>query len=91
MGIDWRIQLDDAWRIFGDDVAVQGNLDPVSLYADLPVLRQRASDVLNAAGNRSGHIFNLGHGVMPDMNPYHVRALVEFVHELGTRRAGEIR
>ena len=91
MGIDWRIQLDDAWRIFGDDVAVQGNLDPVSLYADLPVLRQRAADVLNAAGNRSGHIFNLGHGVMPDMNPDHVRALVEFVHELGTRRAGESR
>lgn len=85
MAVDWRIQLDDAWRIFGDDVAVQGNMDPVSLYAELPVLRQRAADVLNCAGGRPGHIFNLGHGVMPDMNPAHVRALVDYVHELGTR------
>lgn len=83
MGIDWRIQLDDAWNILGPDVAVQGNMDPVSLYADLPILRQRTADVLKAAGGRAGHIFNLGHGVMPDMNPAHVRALVEFVHELG--------
>ncbi len=85
MGLDWRIDLQDAWKIFGYDVAVQGNMDPVSLYADLPVLRQRAADVLNAAERRPGHIFNLGHGVMPDMNPNHVKALVEIVHELGAR------
>lgn len=83
MGIDWRVNLGDAWRILGEDVAVQGNLDPVSLYADLPVLKQRAAEVLSAAAGRPGHIFNLGHGVMPDMNPDHVRALVEYVHELG--------
>lgn len=83
MGVDWRVQLNDAWETFGADVAIQGNLDPVSLYADLPVLKQRTQDVLNAAGGRPGHIFNLGHGVMPDMNPDHVKALVSFVHELG--------
>jgi len=86
MGIDWRCQLDDAWRTFGYDVAIQGNMDPVSIYADLPILRQRVADVLNAAAGRPGHIFNLGHGVMPDMNPDHVKAVVEFVHELGTRK-----
>lgn len=88
MGIDWRVQLDDAWNVFGPEFAVQGNMDPVSLYADIPVLRQRAIDVLNAAGGRPGHIFNLGHGVMPDMNPDHVKALVEIVHEEGCRRPG---
>lgn len=85
MGVDWRIGLDDAWDIFGPDVAVQGNLDPVSLYADLPILKQRTQEVLDRAAGRAGHIFNLGHGVMPDMNPDHVRALVEYVHELGAR------
>ncbi len=83
MGIDWRVQLDDAWNIMGEDTAIQGNMDPVSLYADLPVLKQRTAEVLEAAGGRPGHIFNLGHGVMPDMNPDHVKALVEYVHELG--------
>jgi uroporphyrinogen decarboxylase len=66
-------------------VAIQGNLDPVSIYADLPVLKQRVADVLAAAEGRAGHIFNLGHGVMPDMNPDHVKAVVDFVHELGRR------
>lgn len=83
MGVDWRISLNDAWDIFGPDFAVQGNMDPVSIYADLPVLKQRIQDVLTAANGRPGHIFNLGHGVMPDMDPAHVKAVVEFVHELG--------
>ncbi|HBL44904.1 MAG TPA: uroporphyrinogen decarboxylase, partial [Planctomycetaceae bacterium] len=84
-GVDWRINLADAWEIFGPDVAIQGNMDPIALYADLPVLRQKAKAVLDAAAGRKGHIFNLGHGVMPDMNPDHVKALVEMVHEMGTR------
>jgi len=84
MGIDWRCQLDEAWKTFGYDVAIQGNMDPVSIYANLPILKQRVADVLNAAAGRPGHIFNLGHGVMPDMDPNHVKAVVEFVHELGT-------
>lgn len=85
MGTDWRSSLDVAWRTFGYDTAIQGNLDPVSIYADLPVLKQRVGDVLRLAEGRPGHIFNLGHGVMPDMNPDHVKAIVDFVHELGRR------
>ncbi len=83
IGLDWRVDLKQAWEAVGHDVAVQGNLDPVSLFADLPVLRQRAKAVLDAAEKRPGHIFNLGHGVMPDMSPDHVKALVEMVHEMG--------
>ena len=85
MGVDWRIDLGEAWDIFGPDFAVQGNMDPVSIYAELPVLKQRIKAVLDSAGGRPGHIFNLGHGVMPDMNPDHVKAVVEYVHELGAR------
>ena len=85
MGIDWRIDLAEAWRTVGHDVAIQGNLDPVSLYAELPKLKERVADVMNAADRRPGHIFNLGHGVMPDMDPANVKALVEMVHELGQR------
>jgi uroporphyrinogen decarboxylase len=85
IGLDWRIELSDAWRTIGYDVAVQGNLDPVSLFADLDTLRDRTQAVMHAAGGRPGHIFNLGHGVMPGMNPGHVKALVEMVHEMGQR------
>ena len=86
MGIDWRSQLDEAWQTLGHDVAIQGNMDPVSIYADLPVLKQRVADVLHLAAGRPGHIFNLGHGVMPDMNPNHVKAVVDYVHERGSQR-----
>ena len=83
IGIDWRVDLKDAWETIGHDVGVQGNLDPVALFADLPTLRARAKAVLDAAAGRPGHIFNLGHGVMPEMDPEHVKTLVEIVHELG--------
>lgn len=83
-GLDWRVELADGWQSVGLDVAVQGNLDPVSLYADLGTLRERVTDVLAGAEGRPGHIFNLGHGLMPDMDPDRVKALVEIVHELGT-------
>ncbi len=85
MGLDWRVELDVAWRTVGHDVAVQGNLDPVVLFADLPEIRRRAVAILEQAAGRPGHIFNLGHGVLPDMNPEHVKALVEIVHEHGAR------
>ena len=85
IGLDWRIGLKEAWQIVGHDRAVQGNLDPVSLFAGLPELQRRARAVLDAAEGRPGHIFNLGHGVMPDMDPRHVIALVEMVHEMGAR------
>ncbi len=84
-GIDWRIDLKDAWQTLGHDVAVQGNLEPVSLFADLDTLRTRAQAVIDSAEGRPGHIFNLGHGVMPDMDPDNVKALVKMVHEMGAR------
>ena len=85
MGFDWRIELDEAWKAVGHDVAVQGNLDPVVLFAEIPEIKRRAIEVLRHAGGRPGHIFNLGHGVLPEMNPSHVKALVEIVHEHGAR------
>ncbi len=83
IGLDWRVNLADGWKTVGHDVAVQGNLDPVSLMADLPTLRQRAKAVLDATEGRPGHIFNLGHGVFPEVPPENVKALVEMVHEMG--------
>ncbi len=85
LALDWRIDLKQAWQQVGYDVAVQGNLDPITLFAEIPVIRQRAGEILDKAENRPGHIFNLGHGVTPEMNPDHVKALVEIVHELGAR------
>jgi uroporphyrinogen decarboxylase len=67
---------------------VQGNLDPTVLQADLKTLKQRTASILDAAAGRSGHIFNLGHGVLPHTDPERVRALVEMVHEMGTARNG---
>ena len=85
VGIDWRIGLDQAWSIVGHDRAVQGNLDPVSLLADLDSLKERTASVLQAAGNRAGHIFNLGHGILPQTNVDHAIALVDMVHEMSQR------
>lgn len=85
IGLDWRIDLKEGWRAVGHDRAVQGNLDPVLLLADLETLRRRTHDVLDAAEGRPGHIFNLGHGVMPEANPDQVKALVDIVHERGIR------
>ncbi len=86
IGLDWRVDLDDAWKTIGHDVAVQGNLDPIVLQADLPTLKKQAKAILDAAGGRPGHIFNLGHGVLPDTDPDKVKALVSLVHELGASR-----
>jgi uroporphyrinogen decarboxylase len=83
IGLDWRVNLADGWKTVGYDVGVQGNLDPVSLMADLPTLRRRAKSVMDAVAGRPGHIFNLGHGVFPEVPPDHVKALVEMVHEMG--------
>lgn len=85
IGIDWRVDFAEARTIIGPDRAIQGNLDPVSLYADLPVLKARAKEVIDANAGHPGHIFNLGHGVHPDMNPDHVKALVQMVRELSVR------
>ena len=85
IGLDWRVDLAEGWKTVGYDVAVQGNLDPVSLMADLPTLKQRAKYVLDGAAGRPGHIFNLGHGVFPEVPPESVKALVQMVHEMGQR------
>lgn len=85
IGIDWRINLRDAWQAVGHDVAVQGNLDPIVLLSDMKTIRRKAGDVLNAAEGRSGHIFNLGHGVLPETPADNVKALVAMVHELSQR------
>lgn len=79
--IDWRIPIDVAWQKLGYDVAIQGNLDPVVLLADSNLIRAKTADILTRVGNRAGHIFNLGHGVLPETRQENVRQLVEFVHE----------
>jgi uroporphyrinogen decarboxylase len=86
IGLDWRVDLGDAWKHLGYDTAVQGNLDPVVLQADLATLKSQTRAVMDAAGGRPGHIFNLGHGVLPETNPEHVKALVAMVHEMGAAR-----
>jgi uroporphyrinogen decarboxylase len=86
IGLDWRVDLDTAWAAVGHDVAVQGNLDPAVLLAKPPYIRQRVKDILDRAGGRPGHIFNLGHGVLPGTPVEHVKALVDLVHELSDRR-----
>jgi uroporphyrinogen decarboxylase len=79
IGVDWRIPLDEAWRRLGD-VAVQGNLDPVALFGPAEHVRRRADAVLDRAAGRRGHIFNLGHGILPETPVENVIALVEHVH-----------
>lgn len=85
VALDWRINLDDGWETVGYDVAIQGNLDPVALFAPPDEIRRRVAEILRRAGGRPGHIFNLGHGVLPDTPVEHVIALVEAVHELSAR------
>lgn len=85
VGVDWRIPLDDAWRTIGHDKAVQGNLDPAVLLAEPLEIRRRAKEILRQAAGRPGHIFNLGHGVLPQTPVEHVTALVDAVHELSSR------
>jgi uroporphyrinogen decarboxylase len=80
MGIDWRVPLDAARSRLGDRVALQGNLDPAACLAPLEVLEEKAADVLRRGGGR-GHIFNLGHGVLPQTDPGKLERLVELVHE----------
>jgi uroporphyrinogen decarboxylase len=85
IGVDWRYPLDEAWKSLNYSGAVQGNLDPVLLFAGQKELRQRTEAILRQAGGRSGHIFNLGHGILPETPVDNVRALVEFVRELSVK------
>jgi uroporphyrinogen decarboxylase len=81
VGVDWLVSLEDARRRTQGKVALQGNLDPVTLYAQPETIRAEVKRCLASYGKGSGHVFNLGHGMSPDMNPEHVRVLVDAVHE----------
>jgi uroporphyrinogen decarboxylase len=85
IGLDWRVELDEAWRRVGHHVSVMGNLDPVSLFANREYVISQAKKILDQAGGRAGHIFNLGHGILPDTPVDNVIALVDAVHELSSR------
>jgi uroporphyrinogen decarboxylase len=81
VGVDWLVSMEDARRRVGSKVALQGNLDPVTLYAEPETIRNEVQRCLASYGKGSGHVFNLGHGMSPDMNPEHVKVLVDAVHE----------
>jgi uroporphyrinogen decarboxylase len=81
IGLDWRQPLDEGWRAIGHGHAVQGNLDPITLFAPLDVLEQRVHEILRAANGRPGHIFNLGHGIVPGTPVENVQAVVRMVHK----------
>ena len=82
LGIDWTLNLGDARRRVGDRVALQGNLDPCTLYASPSRIRAEVGMVLESFGKGNGHVFNLGHGIHPEIDPQHAGVMVEAVHEL---------
>ena len=83
IGVDWRVPIDEAWARIGPDRAVQGNLDPTLLLGRVDRLLAGADDVLRRVGGQAGHIFNLGHGILPETPVSHVQTLARFVHECG--------
>lgn len=85
IGVDWRIPLDDAWDRIGDGHAVQGNLDPTLLLGPPARMFRQTDDVLARAGGRAGHIFNLGHGILPSTPVEHVQMLAQYVHSASRR------
>jgi uroporphyrinogen decarboxylase len=85
LGIDWSTDIGNARQRVGNRVALQGNLDPATLYASPDVIREKVAGVLEQFGEGSGHVFNLGHGINPDVDPEHAAALINAVHELSPR------
>ncbi|MCK5479130.1 MAG: uroporphyrinogen decarboxylase [Methylococcales bacterium] len=81
LGLDWQTDIAKARERVGEKVALQGNMDPISLYAEPEKIRQKVKIILQKYGQGSGHVFNLGHGILPDVNPEHVKAMVDAVHE----------
>ena len=84
IGVDSHVELDEAWKRLGEGVGVQGNLDPIALYGDQNFIRRRAKRILDQAAYRRGHIFNLGHGLLPDTPYENVVALVKMVHDISS-------
>jgi uroporphyrinogen decarboxylase len=87
IGLDWRIPLDEGWKLLRHRCAVQGNMDPVLLFANEPLVRERAQSILRQANGRPGHIFNLGHGILPETPVANVKALVDEVHAFSAARS----
>lgn len=85
IGVDFRVELDEAWETLGQDVGIQGNLDPAVLCGSRDVLRARVKKILEQAAGRPGHIFNLGHGILPQTPEENAVALVDYVHELSRK------
>jgi len=85
MGLDWRVDIGDAWSRLGYDVAIQGNLDPVILYGPVNLIEREVKRILDRVEGRPGHIFNLGHGILPNTPPDRVGALIEAVHRYSKR------
>jgi uroporphyrinogen decarboxylase len=85
LSVDWRVDLGEAWARLGGDVAIQGNLDPVILLGPTDLIQREVKRILEAAGGRPGHIFNLGHGILPQTPVDNAVALVDAVHEMSRR------
>ena len=80
IGADWRVSLETAWRAVGESRGIQGNLDPIAMFAPMEILKRKAAEILDEAAGRPGHIFNLGHGLLPTTPEDAVKALADFVH-----------
>ena len=87
VGVDWRMPLDWFWEQIGRDKAVQGNLDPIALLGPWQDLQQKVDDILARAAGRPGHIFNLGHGILPETPVDNVKRLVDYVRERSSNRS----
>jgi uroporphyrinogen decarboxylase len=81
LGLDWQTDIEKARARVGNLVALQGNMDPVALYAQPEIIIEKVKCILHKYGTGSGHVFNLGHGILPDINPNHVKAMVDAVHK----------
>ena len=92
ISVDWRVAIDEAWKTIGYDRAIQGNLDPASLLVDRETAVARAHEIVERVGGRPGHIFNVGHGILPETDPDVIRAVVQHVHsvDLAALREGDM-
>jgi len=81
LGLDWQTDIANARARVGSQVALQGNMDPIALYAQPEIITEKVKTILHKYGQGSGHVFNLGHGILPDINPEHVKAMVDAVHQ----------
>ena len=86
LGLDWRMDIDAAWKVLDHEPCIQGNLDPVALYGSREYIERRVAEILARVGNRNGHIFNLGHGILPTAPIDNVKYMIDLVHELSARK-----